>query len=120
MPAAQTNGITTYYEIFGNGPPLVLIHGVAFDHKMWQPQIFYDFDLTADIAKITVPTLIIVGEREKLGFPQAEKMHELIEHSNIVKIPDAFHITNIENPEHFNRAVEEFFRRCEVRGVWVL
>jgi pimeloyl-ACP methyl ester carboxylesterase len=145
MPAAKTNGITTYYEIFGNGPPLVLIHGVSFDHKMWQPQIsyfsifkgmnpeakdffrnakleykeeeflklfdcFYDFDLTAELSKITAPTLIIVGEREKLGFPQAEKMHELIEHSNIVKIPDAIHITNIENPEHFNRAVEEFFK----------
>jgi hypothetical protein len=45
-----------------------------------------NFDLTAELAKITVPTLIIVGEREKMGFPQAEKMHELIKKSAIVNI----------------------------------
>jgi len=106
MPAVKTNGITTHYEIFGNGQPLVLIHGVSF--KLFD--CFYDFDLTAELSKITAPTLIIVGEREKLGFPQAEKMHELIEHSNIVKIPNAFHITNIENPKQFNRAVDEFLK----------
>ena len=41
MPTVKTNGITTHYEISGKGQPLVLIHGVSFDHKMWQPQISY-------------------------------------------------------------------------------
>jgi pimeloyl-ACP methyl ester carboxylesterase len=104
MPTAQTSGITTYYKISGNGPPPVLIHGDSFELF----DCFYDFDLTADLAKITAPTLIIVGERIKMVFHHAEKMHELIEHSAIVKIPDAFHITNLENPEQFNRAVEGF------------
>ncbi len=69
---------------------------------------FYDFDLTAEIPKISVPTLIIVGEKEKMGFPQAEKMHELIKRSTIVKIPDAVHLSNLENHEAFNRAIENF------------
>lgn len=41
MPTAQTNGIRTYYEVSGGGQPLVLIHGVSLDHKMWLPQIPY-------------------------------------------------------------------------------
>jgi len=255
--AIVTNGITTYYEIHGSGPPLILIHGISLDHNMWQPQIsyfsnkyavitydirghgqsegsdgdysleifaddlktlldnlnipkptvcglsmggmiaqifaarypdqlnaliiadsavvmgltaqenlvkllfpksvvktlirtfkrqfvnfffwffrgmnaetkdyfrnallefkeeellklldcFYHFDLTVELAKITVPALIIVGEQEKMGFPQAEKMHELIKHSAVVKIPGAFHLSNLENSVEFNRAIQDF------------
>jgi pimeloyl-ACP methyl ester carboxylesterase len=77
--------------------------------------------LTAELAKITVPTLIIVGEREKMGFPQAEKMHELIKKSAIVNIPDAYHLTNLENSEQFNRAVAEFLKvEYERKGLfWI-
>jgi pimeloyl-ACP methyl ester carboxylesterase len=30
---------TLYYERTGNGPPLVFLHGVCLDHRMWQPQM---------------------------------------------------------------------------------
>ncbi len=39
MPKIKTNNIDTYYEIHGDGTPLVLIHGVGVCHKLWQPQI---------------------------------------------------------------------------------
>ena len=39
MPKIITNDFETYYEVHGNGPPLVLIHGVAACHKAWQMQI---------------------------------------------------------------------------------
>ncbi len=35
MPYATTNGIRTFYEEEGNGPPLVLIHGYTADATMW-------------------------------------------------------------------------------------
>ena len=35
MPYASTNGIRTYYEEDGSGPPLVLIHGYSGDLTMW-------------------------------------------------------------------------------------
>lgn len=39
MPKMQTNNVETYYEIHGEGTPLVLIPGVGACHKLWQPQI---------------------------------------------------------------------------------
>lgn len=35
MPISRRNGIDLYYEKTGNGPPLVLIHAIPFDHHMW-------------------------------------------------------------------------------------
>ncbi len=39
MPTVKTNNVETYYEIHGEGTPLVLIHGVGVCQKLWQPQI---------------------------------------------------------------------------------
>ena len=39
MPFAQTNNIRTFYEIHGEGRPIVLIHGGLVDCRMWQPQV---------------------------------------------------------------------------------
>lgn len=39
MPHVETNDIETYYESYGEGPPLVLIHGAWVDRRMWEPQV---------------------------------------------------------------------------------
>ncbi len=39
MPNVKTNNVETYYEIHGDGTPLVFIPGVGACHKLWQPQI---------------------------------------------------------------------------------
>jgi pimeloyl-ACP methyl ester carboxylesterase len=71
----------------------------------------YDFGLL-DLTRITVPTLIIVGEWErKAVFVHAEKMRELIDDSRIVIIDHAMHASNLENPRQFNDALEDFFSR---------
>lgn len=36
---AQTNGIETYYVQWGDGTPIVFIHGAIMDHRMWAPQM---------------------------------------------------------------------------------
>lgn len=35
---AEVNGTRLYYEIAGTGPPLVLIHGLTLDTRMWDDQ----------------------------------------------------------------------------------
>jgi pimeloyl-ACP methyl ester carboxylesterase len=39
MPTAHVNGTRLYYEITGNGFPLVFIHEFAGDYRSWEPQV---------------------------------------------------------------------------------
>ncbi|WP_276259981.1 alpha/beta fold hydrolase [Haloglomus litoreum] len=35
----ETNGVETYYERRGDGPPVVFVHGAVMDTRMWAPQV---------------------------------------------------------------------------------
>jgi len=39
VPTVQTNGLETYYEQRGTGPPIVFVHGAILDHSQWDPQV---------------------------------------------------------------------------------
>lgn len=39
MPFAKVNGIDLYYEIHGNGMPLVMSHGIGSNHLHWWQQV---------------------------------------------------------------------------------
>ena len=66
-------------------------------------------DLTDRISTITVPTQMIVGEDDP-GTPVAahEVMHEKIEGSELVVIPNALHFSNVEQKDAFNDAYMAF------------
>lgn len=38
MPFLNAHGLTQYYELLGDGPPIVFIHGALVDHRCWEPQ----------------------------------------------------------------------------------
>lgn len=44
MPKIKTGDIETYYEIYGEGKPLVFVHGGWANYEMWKPQIEYFSD----------------------------------------------------------------------------
>ena len=70
----------------------------------------YSFKLLP-LETIEVPTLVVLGENErKAVFPHANKMVELIRDSRKVIIPGAGHASNLENPEVFNRELDDFLR----------
>jgi 3-oxoadipate enol-lactonase len=39
MPFASANGQSFYYEVTGDGPPVLFSHGFLMDHTMWDPQV---------------------------------------------------------------------------------
>lgn len=39
MELVRTKALDIAYERVGSGPPLVLVHGAAEDHRIWQPQL---------------------------------------------------------------------------------
>ena len=39
MPYATANGLKLFYEIHGDGPPLIFIMGTANDHTLWENQV---------------------------------------------------------------------------------
>jgi len=41
MPYAQTDSIRLYYEVTGEGPPVVFVHEFGGDMQSWEPQIRY-------------------------------------------------------------------------------
>ena len=42
MPRAMVNGVNLYYEVTGDGLPLILSHEFAGTCKSWEPQVrFY-------------------------------------------------------------------------------
>jgi 3-oxoadipate enol-lactonase len=66
-------------------------------------------DATPELAKIAVPTLIIVGEDDAVTPPPlAEAMARHIRGSKVVTIPGAGHLSNLETPDDFNFAVRAF------------
>ncbi|MEA2499358.1 MAG: hypothetical protein QOH26_1763, partial [Actinomycetota bacterium] len=66
-------------------------------------------DSTNELASIDVPTLVIVGEEDAVTPPDASrKIHEHVGGSQLVVIPEAGHLSNLERPEAFNGALRDF------------
>ncbi|HXG20815.1 MAG TPA: alpha/beta fold hydrolase [Methylomirabilota bacterium] len=60
------------------------------------------------LESITVPTLVLVGDKDDAYFAATDYMASKIPGAKKVVIPDAGHAANIDQPEKFNQAVLEF------------
>jgi len=68
-------------------------------------------DTSAALPGIAMPTLILVGEKDAVTPPEAARaMHAKIPGSQLQVIPESAHMSNLENPEVFNRRLWEFLR----------
>ncbi|TSA15410.1 MAG: 3-oxoadipate enol-lactonase [Betaproteobacteria bacterium] len=69
-------------------------------------------DLTARLHEIRCPSVVIVGKDDP-GTPvaMAEEIHQALPGSKLVIIPSAAHLSNLEQPEAFNRALSEFLEK---------
>jgi pimeloyl-ACP methyl ester carboxylesterase len=106
----------TVWGLFAGGPPAefaALLEEMAADVRpetlAIQVRLMGQADLSEVLSGITVPTLLIWGEldaRSPLGV--AHGFADAIPNADLVVIPEAGHVSNLERPEEFNRAIREF------------
>ena len=74
-------------------------------------------DSTDDLATVDVPTLVVVGEEDTLSPPaEAELIAKTIPGAQLVRIPDAGHLSAMEAPAEFNSAVTDFLAGIPSEG----
>ena len=73
-------------------------------------------DSTATLSTITVPTLVVFGAEDVITPAETEGrgLADAIPGAKLVIIPNAGHLSNLEQPEAFNGAVREFLLACDV------
>ncbi|MFX1299129.1 MAG: alpha/beta fold hydrolase [Promethearchaeota archaeon] len=96
-----------------------LIEEVKKNMAQISPQIAYydykicdEFDVMDRIGEIKVPTLIIVGDDDKLTpIKYSKYMHDRIEKSKMHIIKDTGHLVMLEKSEEVNRYIKDFLHR---------
>jgi len=72
--------------------------------------VLRDVDLRGELSKIACPTLVIGGAEDGPRGASAPVVASTVADGRLVIIPDAAHLSHIENPQAFNAAVSEFLR----------
>jgi pimeloyl-ACP methyl ester carboxylesterase len=66
-------------------------------------------DATPSLSHVNCPALILVGAHDVITpEARARAMEQRIERSRVVVLPDAGHLSNIESPDTFSRALTDF------------
>ena len=117
----EPHAITRYFQVsekvkFFN-PVLMSKMRIDLDEEkieklMWVGQLMNpyldDYDITEDLAAITVPVLIVHGDYDTIPLESAEIIHHRIRGSKLVVVKDCGHFPFIEAPEIFLREVSSF------------
>ena len=62
-----------------------------------------------DLHRINIPTLVIAGEKDiSAGVRHAKRIAELVPGARLAVIPEAGHISSLEEPEAVNSAIKKF------------
>lgn len=68
-------------------------------------------DTTAALPKFKFPALVIVGEEDTITPPScSESMAKAIPNAQLVKLKDAAHLSNLDQPEAFTAAIRKFLK----------
>ena len=77
------------------------------------------YDLEAELAAVTVPTLLINGDEDEPCLDANLWLKRVMPASGLVILPRTGHASNLEEPDAFNHAAQEFFSTAE-QGRWTL
>jgi pimeloyl-ACP methyl ester carboxylesterase len=77
------------------------------------------YGLTAEMAKIAAPTLILTGDEDWACLAPGVLMKKAIANAGLGVMPNCGHAINLEDPYAFNRHLDDFFQAVEL-GKWPL
>jgi pimeloyl-ACP methyl ester carboxylesterase len=75
------------------------------------------FELEPQLTQLQVPTLVITGDEDESTIDPSLFMKRMIPNSGLAIFPQTGHTMNLEEPELFNRTVQDFFTAVET-GAW--
>jgi pimeloyl-ACP methyl ester carboxylesterase len=75
------------------------------------------YDLTAEMARIDAPTLIMAGDEEEPCLEACLFMKRVIPTAGLAVLPCSGHGINLEEPALFNQLLQDFFHQVEA-GRW--
>ena len=75
------------------------------------------YDLQAQLARLTLPTLIMTGDEDDPCLAPALFLKQHVGSAGLLVLPKTGHTINLEEPETFNRAVLDFLTLVE-SGHW--
>lgn len=75
------------------------------------------YDLTAEMARMDVPTLIMAGDEEEPCLEVCLLMKRSIPTAGLAVLPKSGHAINLEEPALFNQLLDDFLRQVEA-GRW--
>ncbi len=75
------------------------------------------YALTAELAAITAPTLLMLGDEEEGALEVNLLMKRCIRTAGLAVLPRSGHVINLEEPALFNRLLEDFLHQVEA-GRW--
>ena len=67
--------------------------------------------VAAELAQLSVPTLVIVGDEDAESLDPCRRLAALIPEAELVVIPGAGHVVNLAAPQAFNAALADFLAR---------
>jgi 3-oxoadipate enol-lactonase len=67
-----------------------------------------DHDFRSAIATVTCPVLFLVGDKDGANPAAMQELHAALPGSKYVELAGAGHISNLDQPDAFNRAINDF------------
>jgi len=119
--AASAKAIAPYMHArtpprrFKNPPPL----GMEVLREMWVRRSDFridgnlkGFDFTKALARVKVPSLIVIGDRDLVSTRTADISRTSLPRATLVVIAECAHMMFIDQTDRFNRLLEEFISLC--------
>ena len=113
LETKDPRGFADFLRIFSEHSPLGSANTMA-GYQGQRPSLYH---LTAALAAMTTPTLIVAGDEDAPTLAPSLMMKRTIPSAALAVLPNSGHVLNLEEPALFNFLLEDFFHQIEC-GRW--